>query len=87
METTRLSSKGQLIIPKPIRASHHWETGQVLEVLTLEEGVLLRPHNPFKETKMEDVEGCLPYSDSPKSLEDMEDAIRKGVTERMSDID
>ena len=30
METTRLSSKGQVIIPKRLRDAHHWLAGQEL---------------------------------------------------------
>lgn len=30
METTRLSSKGQIIIPKALRDIYHWQTGQEL---------------------------------------------------------
>jgi bifunctional DNA-binding transcriptional regulator/antitoxin component of YhaV-PrlF toxin-antitoxin module len=30
MELTRLSSKGQVIIPEALRAVHHWEAGQEL---------------------------------------------------------
>ncbi|PZN73131.1 MAG: hypothetical protein DM484_23225 [Candidatus Methylumidiphilus alinenensis] len=27
METTRLSSKGQVILPKSVRDAHHWSPG------------------------------------------------------------
>ena len=43
METTRLSSKGQIILPKSIRASHQWEPGVEFAVEDTPEGVLLRP--------------------------------------------
>lgn len=41
METTKLSSKGQVIIPKHIRESHHWTAGLELQVIEFEGGILL----------------------------------------------
>ena len=79
METTKLSSKGQVIIPKPIRSAHHWVTGQELVVIDLGDGVLLKPKSPFKETKIDDAASCLSYSGKTKSLADMEEAIKRGV--------
>jgi len=82
METTKLSSKGQVIIPKPVRSAHHWEAGQELVVIDLGDGVLLKPKRPFAETAIDDVAACLPNSGEPKSLEEMEEAIKRGVRER-----
>ena len=79
METTKLSSKGQVIIPKPLRTAHHWETGQELVVIDMGDGVLLKPKTPFPETSIKDVASCLKYKGKTKSLEDMENAIKKGV--------
>ncbi len=86
MTITHLSSKGQVIIPKPIRTNHHWEAGQTLEVLDLEDGVLLRPKSPFPTTTIDNVAGCLAYTGTPKSLDDMESAIQKGVKDRFNDL-
>jgi len=36
----RLSSKGQLIIPKPACQAHGWDAGQELEVIDTEDGLL-----------------------------------------------
>ena len=82
MNTTRLSSKGQVIIPKPIRSAHHWEPGLELIVIDTVEGVLLKQKTPFTETRLKDVAACLHYSGNPKSLEDMEQAIEQGVKEQ-----
>jgi AbrB family looped-hinge helix DNA binding protein len=57
METTRLSTKGQVIIPKDIRQATNWRPGQELEVRLTKEGVLLKSRSPFPETKIEDVAG------------------------------
>ncbi len=81
MTTTKLSSKGQVIIPKPIRASHHWDPGQELIVIDIGDGIILKPSTPFRETSLESAAGCLKYSGAPKTLADMEAAIAKGVKE------
>ena len=82
METTKLSSKGQVIIPKPLRTAHHWETGQELVVIDMGDGVLLKPKTPFRETSIKDVASCLKFNGKTKSLEDMENAIKKGVEDK-----
>ena len=82
MNTTKLSSKGQVIIPKPIRTAHHWESGQDLIVIDTGDGVLLKPKMPFKETTIEDVASCLKYSGEAKTLKEMEQAIKEATLER-----
>jgi AbrB family looped-hinge helix DNA binding protein len=46
MATTTISSKGQVIIPKPLRESRRWLPGTKLELMETELGVLLRPLQP-----------------------------------------
>ncbi len=43
MHSTVLSSKGQVIIPKTLRAARRWGPGTRLEVFDTPEGVLFRP--------------------------------------------
>lgn len=82
MNTTTLSSKGQVIIPKAIRTAYNWQSGQELQVLETGGGILLRPSARFESSTLEEVAGCLPASGKAKSLKDMEDAIAKGAGER-----
>ena len=86
MTKTILSSKGQVIIPKSVRSSHNWTEGQELAVIDCDDGIMLKPVAPFNKTVIREVAGCLEYGGTPKTLEDMEDAIRKGVKERYNDI-
>jgi AbrB family looped-hinge helix DNA binding protein len=79
METTKLSSKGQVIIPKPLRTAHHWETGQELIVIDTGDGILLKPKNPFPESNIDEAASCLNYNGKTKTLEDMDAAIKKGI--------
>ena len=85
MEVTRLSSKGQVIIPKALRAAHHWEAGQELIAIDVGDGILLKPKKPFPETTLVQVAGCLKYRGKPKSLDELEDGIRQGVMEQWHD--
>jgi AbrB family looped-hinge helix DNA binding protein len=43
VETTTISSKGQVVIPKALRQSSKWPAGTRLEVLQTTEGLLLKP--------------------------------------------
>ncbi len=87
METTKLSSKGQVIIPKPFRTAHQWETGQELIVIDTGDGILLKPKTAFPETDIAEVTSFLQYSGDTKSQEDMETAIQQGAKERLNDSD
>ncbi len=79
METTHLSSKGQIIIPQSIRKAHKWQPGLEFNVIDTEQGVLLTPRLPFKSTSVEEVLGCVKYTGAKKSLKDMEEGIAKGA--------
>jgi AbrB family looped-hinge helix DNA binding protein len=85
MEITRLSSKGQVIIPKVLRDSYHWEAGQELIAIDLGDGILLKAKKPFPETTLAQVGGCLRYQGKPKSLEELENAIDREVMEQWHD--
>lgn len=65
MDTTRLSSKGQIIIPKEVRRRRQWKPGQEFDILETEDGVLLRPHRTFQRTRIEDVGATLQYDGPP----------------------
>jgi len=82
METTKLSSKGQIILPKTIRDTHAWRTGTEFVVEDTPDGVLLRPRPPLTPTSLDDVAGSLRYDGPAKSLEDMEQAIAEELEER-----
>lgn len=79
METTRLSSKGQIIVPRSIRIAHHWNAGVEFEVVDMENGILLTPIKPFKSTTVKEVLGCMGYKGRKKSLKEMEQGIAKGA--------
>jgi AbrB family looped-hinge helix DNA binding protein len=85
METTRLSSKGQVIIPKALRDAHAWLPGLEFVVIDTAEGLLLRPKRPFAPTTIADVAGCLPFEGEARSVEEMDEAIDRAVREKWHD--
>lgn len=82
MDTTRLSSKGQLVLPKAIREADAWAEGTEFIVERVPEGVLLRPVRSLPATRLEDVIGCAGYRGPARSAADMERAIAQGVKAR-----
>ena len=80
---TRLSSKGQVISPQSIRRTWQWESGQKFIIEETDKGILLRPVKPvvFAKTTLQQAAGCLQsaYTGKPKTLEEMEAAIRQGI--------
>lgn len=82
METTRLSEKGQIVIPKRIRADHHWEPGMEFSVEDLGDSIALKPLRSFRRTKLREVLGCVQYRGPSKTIKEMDDAIAKGAGER-----
>jgi len=79
VKTTKLSSKGQIILPSSVRAAHKWGPGLEFAVEDVAEGVLLRPLKPFKPTRLNEVIGCTGYQGPTQTLEDMERAITTGA--------
>ena len=84
MQITKLSSKGQVVVPKNIRARYHWNAGQKLIVIDMGDGIILKSVQPFKTTTIDQVAGKLKYTGRSVSLEEMEAAIKKGALEQTS---
>ncbi|PIP38342.1 MAG: AbrB family transcriptional regulator [Desulfobacterales bacterium CG23_combo_of_CG06-09_8_20_14_all_51_8] len=84
MQVIKLSSKGQVVVPKSIRDRYNWNTGQELSVIDMGDGIVLKPAQPFKPTTIDQVAGRLKYTGRPVSLDEMEAAIKKGALERKS---
>lgn len=82
MAKTRLSSKGQVIIPKEVRDRHGWTPGVELEVEDHKEAVVLRLARPFPRTTVAEVYGCLKYRGKPLTIEQMDAAIAREIRRR-----
>ena len=82
MEITRLSTKGQIILPKNIRVSRAWGPGTEFTVEETGDGILLRPSARFAETDLEQVAGCLPKKRGRMPLSKERSAIDREVKRR-----
>jgi AbrB family looped-hinge helix DNA binding protein len=79
VETTRLSSKGQIIIPKWLRDLYQWESGLEFIVIDTGQGILLKPTYPFEPSTLEEVAGSLAYEGPARTVEEMDAAIQRAI--------
>jgi len=79
---TRLSTKGQLIIPKAVRDRHDWSPGVELDLEDRGDSLVIRLAKPRPETTLEDLVGCTGYRGPARSLEEMEAGIARGARRR-----
>jgi AbrB family looped-hinge helix DNA binding protein len=82
MLTTRLSTKGQIILPKDIRTSRAWTPGTEFTVEETGDGVLLRPAGRFPAAALDEVAGSLRFKRKAKTPAQMRNAIRGELTQR-----
>src|SRR5207247_1158641 len=64
---TKLTSKGQVVIPKPVRDRLRWRAGTKLEVETLPDGALRL--SPLVDDLIDRLAGCLTFGDPLGDLE------------------
>jgi bifunctional DNA-binding transcriptional regulator/antitoxin component of YhaV-PrlF toxin-antitoxin module len=83
METTRRSSKGQVVPPKSVRAAHGWAAGTAFVVDLTPDGVRLRVCARFPRTGLAAVFGSSVKSpDRPRMVAEMDEGIRRTVAKR-----
>jgi AbrB family looped-hinge helix DNA binding protein len=82
METTKLSTKGQIVLPKAIRTSRAWGPGTEFTVEETGDGIVLRPAGHFLETNLDQVAGCLRSKRKSKTVAQMDAAVRREVIGR-----
>jgi AbrB family looped-hinge helix DNA binding protein len=80
--TTRISTKGQVILPKAVRTRRKWGAGTELLVEETATGILLKEAPVFAPTKPEDVAGMLKYKGKPRTIAEMDAAIAAEMRRR-----
>lgn len=82
IEMTKLSTKGQIVLPLRIRNSRAWNSGTEFTVEEMGDGILLRPISALPPSSLDMVAGCLHYKGKPKTLTQMRAAIAQRVAKR-----
>ena len=83
MQTTKLSAKGQVVLPKAVRDAHGWKPGVEFVVETTPAGVLLRPRSGLRSGRIADLAGMLRQPGrKPVSIKAMTDAVAAAVKSR-----
>ncbi|HIK10180.1 MAG TPA: AbrB/MazE/SpoVT family DNA-binding domain-containing protein [Oscillatoriaceae cyanobacterium M33_DOE_052] len=85
MKIAKISETGQVIIPPEMRETYSLDVGTEIILTDTGKGILIQPKLRFTPTTLNEVAGCLKYQGSPKTLEDMEAAIRQGIQEQWHD--
>jgi AbrB family looped-hinge helix DNA binding protein len=81
---TRLSAKGQVVIPKPLRDHLRWAEGDELEVIETGDGILLRRKaDKRRSITIKEFMAEMPTHDGPPaSLKEMNGAIERAREDR-----
>lgn len=79
---TRVSTKGQVVLPKAIRDKHDWKDGTRLIVEDRPDGVLLKPVAEKKKLTIDDWAGIIEYKGPSRTIEEMDAAIVKEARRR-----
>lgn len=67
METVKVSSKGQVVIPKSLRQSHHIDAGTELIITAVGEELRLKPVKAGRQATLRQVAGVLQRKGARKS--------------------
>jgi AbrB family looped-hinge helix DNA binding protein len=87
---TRLSAKGQVVIPKDVRDRLGLAEGTVFDVIERAGEVVLRQHNDETvlsgpeavENAVQEIRSFYRYEGAPVSIEDMDQAVSRAVREK-----
>ena len=86
MQTTLVSSKGQIIIPKELRDQHRWHAGTRLVVEDTGDGILLKPLVDANKTALSKglaaIRKRIAYKGPAVSIEEMNAAVSHEAVRR-----
>lgn len=79
---TRISAKGQVVIPKDVRDRLRWAQGQTLDVVETSDGVLLKQQLRSKtlsaDEAFEKIRKLVSYDGPTVSIQEMNETITEG---------
>jgi len=81
---TKVSTRGQVVLPKAIRDKRRWKAGTRLTVEDRPEAVLLKPVEKKKKLTIDDLRGIVKYKGPPHTIEEMNAGIVAEVRRRFA---
>ena len=80
-QTTKLSTKGQVVLPKPLRMARRWKPGTEFIVREQGDSILLTPKSAASRS-WESLIGCAAYRGPRKSIREMDEAVAAEARKR-----
>jgi AbrB family looped-hinge helix DNA binding protein len=80
---TKLSTKGQMVVPAEVRTALGFEAGDVLDVRIERDEMIVRRKRSAKKGSFFDLIGPCPYKGPPKTIEEMDAGISAAIAKRM----
>lgn len=74
-QTTKLSAKGQVVLPKSLRAANRWKAALEFSIQDPDDDILLKPKTAGASRTWESIVGCLSCAGSRKSVREMDEAV------------
>lgn len=71
----RMSSKGQIVVPREVREKRGWRDGTTLEVVDTPRGVILRSASAPEASSVDALVGCIPYRGPKHTVAEMDRAV------------
>lgn len=81
---TKLSTKGQVILPKAVRDQCHLKAGMEFDIEQRPEGILLKRVDSKKKYTVDDLVGIVKYRGPRRSIEEMNAAIEAEARRRFA---
>lgn len=82
----KISSKGQLVLPKAVRDAHSLVPGSEVDIESVGDAIVLRPRVTKRRNErtytLDEVAGMLKYDGPPVSIRDMDRAIEEEFRRR-----
>lgn len=82
MDTTKLSAKGQVVLPKRVRDELGWKAGTEFVVERAGAGVTLTPKAASRQGSIRDLRGVVKHQGRPVTLQQMDEAVSKEIRRR-----
>jgi AbrB family looped-hinge helix DNA binding protein len=79
---TRLSAKGQIVVPSDLRKANRWPPGTEFEVEARDGVLVLTPVAAARSTTMDEVFGSLRYDGPALSIEEMHEGVARSFRRR-----